>query len=154
MTRREKYPETKTFSYYNANPHNRLTTDCVARAICTATNNYYNVVVGELAKMQQATGYAANSAEGYGRYLEIVCGFKKQKQPRKQDGTKYTGSEFCTWLSVNDPDGKIGKIVANIGGGHVVCIAPTNSGDGINCRYKVLDTWDSTDGSIGNWWRK
>lgn len=29
MTRQEKYPNTDTFTYYNANPKNRITGDCM-----------------------------------------------------------------------------------------------------------------------------
>lgn len=36
MKRQEKYPETRTFHFHNANPKNRITGDCVTRALCTA----------------------------------------------------------------------------------------------------------------------
>jgi len=138
MTRQQKYPDTTTFHYHNANPKGRFTTDCVVRAISAATETPYNVVVGELAKMQQSTGFDTSSPECFGRYLEIVHGWKKHKQPRKADGKKYTGSEFCREIA----KGK--KIVANLGGCHTVAII-----DG-----RVYDTWDSTDGCIGNYWTK
>ena len=37
MRRQDKYPDTEVFHYFNANPKNRITTDCVVRAICLAT---------------------------------------------------------------------------------------------------------------------
>ena len=76
-----------------------------------------------------------SDAACYGKYLEGL-GWSKQKQPRKPDGKKYTGSEFVGFFK--------GTAVANIGGGHVTCIK-----DG-----KVWDTWDCTDGCIGNYWYK
>ena len=49
MARRiEKYPETKTFHYYNANPKGKLTCDCVVRAICTAMDKPYNDTLKEM----------------------------------------------------------------------------------------------------------
>ena len=78
------------------------------------------------------------------------------KQPRKRDGTKFTGKEFCEYLQrylddpgvygVMDDEGiEISRnIVANIGGNHVVAIK-----DG-----KVWDIWNSTRGCIGNYWVK
>ena len=36
MTRQQKYPETGTFHYHNQNPKNRLTGDCIIRAISRA----------------------------------------------------------------------------------------------------------------------
>lgn len=146
-TRQEKYPETRTFHYYNANPKGRLTGDCVTRAICMALGKSYETVYRELLEMCLKTGYSLASAECYSRYLETQ-GWKKMKQPRKFDNTKYTGKEWCEKVQ-DDIDwtenGKqLEQIVAHIGGNHIVAII-----DG-----KVYDTWDSTDGCIGNYWIK
>ena len=129
-----KIPEsTTTFQYYNANPKNKHTTDCVVRAICTALDQPYNQTVKELSGLWIETGYEMSEPKCFGKYLESK-GFVKHKQPRKPDNTKYTGKEFV----------KIFKdvCVANIGGGHTVCI-----------KYgKILDIWDSSEGCIGNYW--
>ena len=140
MTRKEKYPDTATFHFYNANPHNRITTDCVIRAIATASEKDYNDVVMDLAKLQCKTGFDPSEASTFGKYLESL-GFVKESQPRKSDYTKYTGKEFCELLK------RIGNkknIVANIGGHHTVAIIDN----------KVYDTWNSTKGCIGNYWTK
>lgn len=138
MTREQKYPSTKTFHFHNANPKNRITTDCVIRAICTALEQDYNVTVMELAALQCETGYDDGDKKLYDTYLQGK-GFIKKSQPRKRDNTKYTGKDFCKKLA--DP---LKRYVANLGGGHVVAI--------VNCR--VWDTWDSTDGCIGNYWER
>lgn len=151
MTRQQKYPDTDTFHYHNQNPKNRITGDCAIRAISTGTGIPYNEVVMGLARLQCETGYDADKC--IDKYMKSV-GWVKQKQPRKDDGTKYTGADFCRWLSVNYGKGQIGDIVCNIGGHHMVAIKPTNSGDGINCRYKVHDIWNSTYKCIGNYWTK
>lgn len=135
-TRQEKYPETKTFHYYNANPKNRITGDCVVRAICTALKKPYEEVYRELLESCLKSGYSIASKENYSKYLELQ-GWVKQKQPRKSDGTKYTGKEFCKKLA-----NKNQTYIAHIGGHHIVAIV-----DG-----KVNDIWDSTDGCIGNYW--
>jgi hypothetical protein len=90
----EKYPETSTFHYYNANPKNRITGDCTFRAICTALEQPWEQTVIEMAELSCKTGYAINDKKGIERYMELK-GWKKMKQPRKQDNTKYTGKEFC-----------------------------------------------------------
>ena len=142
MTRTEKYPETKTFHYYNANPHGRITGDCTTRALSVATGVPYNDVVMELARLQCETGYEGHAKEGYSKYLESL-GWVKHKQPRKSNGKKYTGKEFCKKLFPSIcTDG--GRVFAKIGGHHVVAIV-----DG-----KVWDIWDSTDGCIGNYWTR
>lgn len=147
MTRKQKYPETSTFHYHNQNPHNRITTDCVIRAISTATEIPYNQVVMEMAELQCKTGYDDGDKKLYDLYLKSK-GFIQYWQPRKADNTKYTGKDFCDRLKEDfiwaANSKKLKRIVANIGGGHVVAII-----DG-----KVWDTWDSTDGCIGNYWVK
>ena len=146
MKRTDRYPDTNTFHYYNANPKNRLTGDCVARAVSTATGIPYNDVVMGLAKVQCETGYDPTEGRGLERYMESL-GWVKQKQPRKKNNTKYTGSEWCSWLTKHCVDVSA-RILANIGGHHMVSI------EFIDRHFKVFDTWDSTEGCIGNYWIK
>lgn len=147
MNRREKYPDTKYFKFYNANPHNRLTGDCTFRAISTALDMDWKDTVMEMADLSCKTGYAINDKKGIERYLKLK-GWHKMKQPRKVDNTKYTGKEFCNFLNKNYPNGSCGNIVANIGGSHIVSIIYENK------KYRIFDTWDSSEGCIGNYWIK
>ena len=137
-TRTEKYPETRTFHYYNANPKNRITGDCVFRAFALAMQQDYNKTVMEMAKLMCETGYALNDKKGEERYLKLK-GWVKHSQPRKADNTKYTGEEFCKKLAKKNQ-----RYIAHIGGHHMVAIV-----DG-----KVNDIWDSTYKCIGNYWTK
>ena len=139
-SREEKYPDTETFHYHNQNPKNRITTDCAIRAISLATGISYNDVVLGMAKMQCETGWDMSENKGIDKYLDSI-GWVKCKQPRKIDNTKYTGNEYCRKLwqtNAKDP------IIANIGGHHIVCIKD----------FRVWDTWNSTNGCIGNYWVK
>lgn len=145
--RKQKYPDTKVFHYFNANPKNRITTDCVVRAICTGTGIPYNQVVLEMAEMQCKTGYDDGSNQLIEKYLASK-GWKKHKQPRKYDNTKYTGAEFCKELLRYDSEIDSGEdmhhIIANIGGHHIVAII---SG-------MIYDIWNSSSGCIGNYFTK
>lgn len=138
MKRQDKYPETSTFHYYNANPKNRITGDCVFRAFALAMGQDYNKTVMEMAEMMCKTGYALNDAKGEAKYLESK-GWVKHSQPKKSDGTKYTGQEFCKLFAEKNQ-----RYIAHIGGHHVVAIV----------NGKVNDVWDSTGGCIGNYWTK
>lgn len=144
MKRQDKYPETRWFHYYNANPHNKLVSDCVFRAISVALGQSWETTVLDMTELGLKYGYPANDNHTIDKYLSIR-GWVKCKQPRKEDNTKYTGKEWCTELQ--EPFGNRlyfeDKIIANIGGHHIVAIV-----DG-----KVWDTWDSTDGCIGNYWK-
>ena len=148
-SREQKYPETGSFHYYNANPKNRITGDCVFRAFTLGLDQDYNTTVMEMAELMCKTGYAMNDKKGESKYLETK-GWIKCKQPKKADGTKYTGREFCALLN-NDPS-MIGKrVIAHIGGHHMVCIKEVNDRQGF---FKVHDIWNSTSRCIGNYWIK
>lgn len=147
MTRQDKYPETNTFHYFNASPHNRMGDDCVIRAICTALKQSWEVTVRELTEVGIKYGYVLNDKHTYEKYLQSK-GWVKHSQPRKDDNKKYTGKEFCQLLnSRNTPINKYedgSRIIAHIGGNHIVAIIDR----------KVNDIWNSTDGCIGNYWVK
>lgn len=136
MKRTEKYPDTSVFHYHNENPKNRITGDCTFRAIARATGKSWEEVVREMAEMSIKTGYAVNDKKGIERYMESI-GWIKMPQPRKTDGTKYTGAEFAKKNQGN-------RIVCMIGGHHVTCII----------EGKVNDIWDCTNKCIGNYWIK
>lgn len=141
MTRQDKFPDTTTFHYYNANPHNRITGDCVTRAETVVLGIPYNQVVVENAEMQCKTGFDNADAKGIEKYMQTK-GWKKNPQPRKADGTKYTVTEFCTRLA------KPGQRYLVSMAGHIVAI--------VDC--KAWDTWDCTDWRytkcVGNFWSK
>lgn len=150
--RKIKYPDTDTFHYFNANPKNKITTDCVIRALSAGMQKPYNEIVMDLAKLQCETGIDPSNNKMIDKYL-TSHGWTRCKQPRKVNGKKYTGEEFCRKLShpiYNEelttlPDYyDCNHIIANIGGHHVVAI--------IN--QKVNDIWNSTQGSIGIVWVK
>ena len=146
MTRQQKYPDTKTFHFYNANPHGVITGDCTVRALATATGIDYNTIVMAQAVIQIETGYDQCFQSGTADLLTRL-GWVKHKQPRKPNGRKYTGKEFCKVLQSGiEKDGIViaDRIFCKIGGNHVVAIV-----DG-----KVWDIWDSTGGCIGNYWTK
>ena len=142
LNRKKKYPDTTTFHWHNANPHGVITGDCVTRAISVALDIDYNIAVMMGAIAQIKTGYDNATAQGID-YIVGECGWVKMKQPRKSNNRKYTGKEFCRAIKKGVfPELQGKRIIANIGGHHTVAIV-----DG-----KVWDTWDSTDGCIGNYW--
>lgn len=138
MTRQEKYPNTKTFYFYNANPKNKMSGDCAARAICVALKQGWDTTIREMTELGIRYGYVFNDKKTIDKYLELK-GWTKQKQPRKADGTKYTGNDFCEEIA--EP----GKMyIANIGGHHIVAISDK----------QIIDIWNSSYKSIGNYWEK
>lgn len=135
------YPERSYYHFYNANPKNKRTDDCVVRAICTATDIPYEEVAKGLFDIWMKKGYHPCSTECYDAYLKSI-GWVKMKQPRKSDNTKYCGWECGKVFKNKKP------IVAHLGGHHVVAVKEYGG------LMKVWDTWDSTDGCFGNYWIK
>ena len=144
-SRQDKYPDTEYFHYYNANPRNKITTDCVLRALATGLNEDYNTVAKELFELSLKTGYSMEDKHLYNKYLESK-GWHKLKQPVKRDGTKYTGIEWCDELN---NDGEHHNIICHIGSHHIVAIVFDNS-----YGYRVYDIWNSSNGKIGTYWMK
>lgn len=133
-TRQEKYPETKTFHYYNANPKNRITGDCTFRAIALAIGKSWESVVREYTELMIQTGYYDSRPSFTTRFLNQF-GWVKHSQPRHTDGTKFTVRELAR-------SSKQTMIVTMAG--HMTCIK-----DG-----KVWDIWDCGDKCVGNYWTK
>lgn len=136
--------DTDTFVYHNQNPKNKSTGDCVIRALSTATGIPYNDVLLGLVTIQIKTGYMVNCRECYGKWLKEL-GWVQHKQPKKDDGRKYTGREFCQalWHQELDIEGDH-RIIAHIGTHHVVAIM----------NWQVWDIWNSSGGCIGVYWTK
>ena len=151
MNRQSKYPDTHCFHYHNANPKNRITCDCWLRAICTGLDEPYNDVLREMVQVHLDTGYEMSSDKAVEKYLSSK-GWVKHKQPRRMDGAKFTGAQFCNSVEcflrhgIRSAEGIVAsnRIIANIGGHHMVAIVDA----------KVYDIWDSTDKCIGNYWTK
>ena len=137
MTREQKYPDTSTFHFYNANPKGRITGDCTFRAIATAMNKPWTEVVMEMAELSCITGYAINDNKGIERYLKEQ-GWEKQKQPLKSNGKCYRAYEFCEFLDASK------NYIVNVGSHHIVAIVGG----------KVTDIWNSTGECVGNYWIK
>ena len=90
-----------------------------------------------MAELACETGYCPNYDDNFNLYLERN-GFKKHKQPRHDDNTKYTLAEF-----INEP--LSGTYVVNLP--HHLTVVKAG---------KCHDTWDCTklDSRVGNFWCK
>lgn len=145
MARRHIPCDTESFHYHNENQHGWKCGDCVIRAIATATGKTWDRAYRDLCEIGLKKGRMPNDKIVYGKLLQDL-GWRKMKQPRKLDGTKYTGEEFCELLS-RSLTYETGyeysdRIIAHIGGHHVVAIM----------YGQVYDTWNSTYGCIGTYW--
>lgn len=131
--------ENQFFVYDNANPKDKVTTDCVIRAISVGTGLSWDDVFKGLATVAMKYKLSMGDSKCYGRYLAGL-GYIQMKQPRKADNTKYTGREFIkTYTAYNSR-----PVIAHIGGHHLTAIK----------NGKIHDTWDCSYGTIGIYWIK
>lgn len=136
MRRQEKYPNNDFFTYFNANPKNKIGGDCVIRAICTATNQSWETTIRELTELGIKLGYVCNDKHVYEKYLESK-GYYKHNEPRNDDNKKMNIREFIKKYDIKNA-------IAHAGSHHLVAIV-----DG-----KVHDIWDSSKATAHVWWRK
>lgn len=123
------------FIQFNINPKNKITKDCVIRAIATATNKTWESVYRELTELGIKKGLILNDRNNWKAYLKNL-GYEKQNMPRREDRTRYTLEEFCDELA---KDNQIYIIkVAN----HLTVVKDKN----------LYDTWNCSRKSVGNYW--
>lgn len=123
------------FIQFNINPKNKITKDCVIRAIATATNKTWESVYRELAELGIKKGLMINDRNNWKAYLKNL-GYEKQNMPRREDRTRYTLEEFCDELA--KPNVIYIVKVAN----HITVVKNKD----------LYDTWNCSRKSVGNYW--
>lgn len=138
--------DTFYFTYRQENPKNKSTGDCVIRAIASAMQKDWDTVYDDLCKLGKKYKLMPNDEKCYERYLKDN-GWVRQKQPRKEDNTKYTGKEFSDWLNGNKKDR--GPVIVSIGTHHLSMIEW-----GTVAGYTICDSWDCSNNKVGKYWVK
>lgn len=133
----KKRKDTKYVHFFNANPEDKLTGDCVIRAISIATDKTWDETLDNLVELSHKLKSVPNNKDCYIEYLE-QNGFIKCKQPRKNDNTRYRGYEFLDKIKKSD------IILFHAGTHHLSVIK----------NKKIWDTWDCSGECVGNYWIK
>jgi hypothetical protein len=125
------------YEKYNANPKGwKGEGDCVVRACCEATGMSWMDTYDELYQIGRKICRMPNSKKTYERFLE-KHGWIKQKMPRKWDNTRYTVAE---WAEENFSE----RMVVSV----------ANHLTFIDKNAHLVDTWDCSYKSVGNYWIK
>ena len=142
MKKELRMKNTEYYTYYNANPKNKLGGDCVIRAIALATGQSWEQTVRELTELGIKHGLVCNDQKLYPKYLESK-GFIQAKEPRDVCNRKMLVKE---WMKEEEiyPGNHKSIIVANVGSHHVTCII-----DGT-----VHDIWNSSTQTMHKYWWK
>ena len=108
--------------------------DCVVRAIASFFGKSWDEVYLALGEIGFELKDMPNSKQVYEKYL-LQLDYTKMKMPRREDNTRYTVKEFVEELCQNAI-----VSVAN----HLTCVK-----DG-----KLIDSWDCSHKSVGNYFTK
>lgn len=120
---------------YNCNPKNKITNDCVVRAISLAIGKSWEDVYKDLAEQGIKKGLMVNDRNNWKYYLKRL-GYKMEKMPKKLNNKRYTVEEFVDDIAENNLT-YILKIAS-----HLTVV--------IN--KKLYDTWNCKNKCVGNYW--
>lgn len=130
-----KTQHNKHYRYYNANPANIITDDCVIRAISTALDKSWDDVLKDLFKYSLKYKYFINCQELYEIYLQNNK-WQKHKKPYRKNGKEYSLNE---WLEIFG-----GEAIVTVGEDHLTYVN----------KHVVYDVWDCTNGIVETFWTK
>ena len=140
-------PDHDTFHYLQKNPKER-TGDCVIRAFAAALNVTWDEAMDKLTAASDHSNTTVNNALVYTQLLKKE-GFH-HRSPMRIHNKLLTGKEFCHELDKILLHGE--KVFAFVGRNHVAAILPFLENG--TTHYKIVDSWDSSDRLIGEYWVK
>lgn len=146
VSHRRTYEETDCYKPFQPNPCNNYIGDCVVRAISGVMDISWSDAIDLLSSANETT---VNAREIYPKILE-QNGFVYHK-PIIRGGRHLDGKSFCNEMHKIYHNGE--RIFAHVGRSHVAAIIPVHCGDG-DTTYKIIDSWDSSKRTIGDYWVK
>ncbi len=143
-SRKRELAETAYYKPFQPNPRNNYIGDCVVRAISGAMDITWSKAIDLLSTMREVT---VNAREVYPRVLE-KHGFVHHN-PLMKNGRRLDGKAFCE--EMNRVYHNEERIFAHVGRSHVAAIVLVSLDDRSRS-YKIIDSWDSSDRLIGEYW--
>ena len=140
----EHDPETGSYLPFRPNPSSNYVGDCVIRALAGAMNVSWEEALDTLTSQGETT---VNDSLLFKWVLHLL-GFVHHDQIMRGK-RRLRGWEFCEEMTRTYHHGE--RIFAYVGAGHVAAIAPVRDDSGASV-YKVLDSWDSSNRLIGEYW--
>ena len=144
LARETRVPmDSEHFLHFQPNPQKRYIGDCVVRGIASVMDVSWCEALDRLASIGEST---VNSKHVYPELLK-QAGFLHYN-PILKNGRHLDGNAFCQELDKRYHNGE--RIFAHVGRNHVAAFIPTEGVSG----YKIIDSWDSSRRSIGDYWVK
>ena len=121
----------------NVNPKNKKVGDCSTRALVGTLNIEYDEALDLQCEIAKETCYGITDKQVMEGVLEKF-GYIKMKQPRKENGKKYTVGEMDQVLTQKQMQEGVFITIAN----HHTCIV----------KGELQDIWDCRKKSVGNYY--
>ena len=137
MAKRKLPENNRYFTYHNVNPKDKVTSDCVVRALAYANDMTWDEVFFELCSIGINKKLMPNNEKVYEQFLKDR-GWRKQKQPVDYDGTKYRAFNFCNVFARPEK-----RYIISMRR-HLTVIA----------NKKVVDIWDCSKEVVGVYWTR
>lgn len=140
-------PDHEAFHYLQKNPKERIG-DCVIRAFAAVLDISWDEAMDRIASASGNENTTVNTASVYHQLLKKE-GFSR-RSPMQVNRKKLTGKVFCRELDKVLLNGE--RVFAYVGRNHVAAVLPFVENG--TTRYKIVDSWDSSDRLIGDYWIK
>lgn len=125
------------YEYVNVNPKNRISGDCVVRAVALACGQTWEQTVREMTEMGIPKGLVLNDDKLFPLYLESK-GFVAHAEPRTPSNRKMALKDFLAQNPQHD------RFVCLVGSHHCTCAIGG----------KVRDIWDCSSNTMHRWWSR
>lgn len=141
------HPEGHEAFYYCQKNPGVSTGDCVIRAMATLFDLSWDEALEEIAEAGQYSSTRINVSGYYGKLL-AQQGFLKYPSTIRTHKKIMRGREFCRYLESTFTHGE--TVFAELGSAHVAAVMPFR--EGTVTRYKIVDSFDSSDFEVGTCW--
>lgn len=144
---KHKTNETSTLMVKNMNPDGKNVGDCVIRGLSAVYGCTWHEAMNLIAEATNYTDPILNITPNIHTTL-IKLGFERHRTMH-HIGNNTSGKNLCQYFDRTYSNGE--RIFAFVGNHHCAAILPTKLNDG-SVKYKIQDTWDSTERKIEEYW--
>jgi len=145
--RKQRTKETNSLTVKNLNPDDKNVGDCVIRGLSAVYGCTWHEAMDLIAESTCYSDPLLNITPNIHTTL-IKLGFERHRT-NGYNGRSNSGKNLCHHLDRTYSNGE--RIFAFVGNHHCAAILPVKLPDG-SVKYKIQDTWDSTEKKIEEYW--
>ena len=137
--------DTEYYRYWNENPKNHKTGDCVIRALSSVYDMTWDGVIDALVPYAHKYKQMIDCPECYGKFLKDNHYIKVNQPKKPSNNKKYTGKEVLRIIGRLDFKH---PVFTSIGTHHVTAMVKCEDTQ----TFKIHDIWDPSENKVGMMW--